>query len=193
MDGYGHNGYFTNNGVAPRNEWSKASYASDDVYGEPDSTAVEGRKKPIILRTPSHNAESYGAKVEISGENVCAPMVMKYGENSPPKAMPVKSYGNRYSSPPKAGPEKDFGYKYSSPPKVGPMKDYASRNSSPAKAKLVKDYGSRNSSPPKVMPEIDNRSVYSSPPEAKLVKGYGSRNSSSPMVESMKDNGSRNS
>ncbi|GMY21178.1 hypothetical protein FCV25MIE_16419 [Fagus crenata] len=177
MDGRGYNGYSTNNGVAPHaDEWIKASYAFDDVYGR-DIIYAERSKKPIIMRTPSRNAESYVAKVETSGENARAHLVGKYRYSSPPKVEPMKDYGSRNSSPPEVEYVKDNGSRYGSPPEANLWKDYGSSDSSLPKIEPTKEL--------KFMIELQIDFKYKLEP----MKDYEWRNSSPPKVERVEDYG----
>jgi hypothetical protein len=127
MSGYGYanRGSSTYNGVPPRaNEWSEASYASDDHVCRPVIVDAEGRKTPIVVSMPNLYGQGYVAIVERVVEHVRVPVFTQYRQSSQPKIEPVEDYGYRYSSPPKVEPEKMYG-RYSSPPKT--VKDYGYR------------------------------------------------------------------
>ncbi|KAF5453908.1 hypothetical protein F2P56_023620, partial [Juglans regia] len=95
--------------VANANELSKASYASEsDQVCRPVMIDTEGRKVPVIVCTSNQNKQSYLVETI---EHVRTPLVLEYTHDSPPKADPMKTYGNRsYSPPTKAEPVKDYVY-----------------------------------------------------------------------------------
>ncbi|XP_042986956.1 uncharacterized protein LOC122315219 [Carya illinoinensis] len=92
--------------VANAKELSKASYASEsNQVSRPVMIDAEGRKMPVIVCTSNQSEQSYLVETI---EPIRTPLVSEYTHGSPPKADPVKNYGNGYSPPTKAEPVEDY-------------------------------------------------------------------------------------
>lgn len=85
--GYVTKGYNTYNEIEPT---TYQGYVCNDHVCRPVIVDAEGRKKPIISYTTSHNTPGYVTKRETIVERVHTP---EYTYNSPPKVEMFKDYG----------------------------------------------------------------------------------------------------